>query len=251
MRLITLNTWGGRVAKPLKKFLVENKDCVDVFCFQEVFMGGKSDEMEDLTNVNDANPSLYEDITSILTNHVGFFCSVYQNIYGTAIFVKKNLEVIEKGERILFENHNFPNKNEPDADHTRKIQWLKIKSDNLIFDVLNVHGHWVPGDKLDNSNRLKQSEIIVEMIKSMPEPKILCGDFNLSPETESIKMIDKKMNNLIKMHKISSTRTDFYNKDEKHADYVFTSPEIKIDNFKVMEDAVSDHTPILLDFNVA
>lgn len=251
MKLLCLNTWGGRIAEPLRKFLLEKKDKIDIFCFQEIFKGGQNEYQEDLTNINDANTSLYENISNILDSHVGFFCPVYKDIYGLAIFVKKDLEVIEKGEKVLFENKNFPNKDEPDADHTRKIQWLKIKSKNSIFTILNIHGHWVSGDKLDNAGRIRQSEIIVETLKSMPGPNILCGDFNLNPETESIKMIDKEIKNLIKEYNISSTRTNLYTKDEKYADYVFVSSEIKINDFKILEDVVSDHTPILLDFDIA
>ena len=36
MKIIYLNTWGGRVTEPLKKFFESNQD-VDVFCLQEVW----------------------------------------------------------------------------------------------------------------------------------------------------------------------------------------------------------------------
>jgi len=56
------------------------------------------------------------------------------------------------------------------------------------------------------------------------------------------------MNNLIKKHKVTSTRTSFYPRKEKYADYVFTSPDITVNKFEVLQDEVSDHAPILVEF---
>ncbi|MDO8953631.1 MAG: hypothetical protein Q7V63_02130 [Gammaproteobacteria bacterium] len=57
------------------------------------------------------------------------------------------------------------------------------------------------------------------------------------------------MENLIRRHHIKSTRTSYYAKDEKFADYVFVSPDINVNHFSAMADEVSDHAPLLLDFN--
>lgn len=80
-------------------------------------------------------------------------------------------------------------------------------------------------------------------------PKILCGDFNLRPDTESMNIIEQGMNNLIKINNISSTRTRYYKKEEKFADYILTSPDIVVNEFAVLSDEVSDHAPLYLDFN--
>ena len=37
MKLITLNTWGGRVNKDLLSFLENKRETIDIFCFQEVY----------------------------------------------------------------------------------------------------------------------------------------------------------------------------------------------------------------------
>ena len=77
----------------------------------------------------------------------------------------------------------------------------------------------------------------------------MCGDFNLLPSTESIKMFeDFDLINLIKENNIISTRTSFYKKEEKFADYVFVSKGIKVNEFKVLIDEISDHSPLLIDF---
>lgn len=54
------------------------------------------------------------------------------------------------------------------------------------------------------------------------------------------------MRNLIREYGITSTRTSFYQKPEKHADYVFVSEGISVKAFTVLPDEVSDHAPLLL-----
>lgn len=247
MKLICLNTWGGKVLNPLKNFISNKKDDIDIFCFQEIFKGGNAKNPEEFTNVNETNLSLYEDIEKILVNYNGYFCPVHENYYGLAVFTKKELEILENKDILIYENKNFPDKENSLADHTRKIQYLKIKNGDDILNVINVHGHWVSGNKLDNPNRIKQSEIILSLIQSLSEPTVLCGDFNIRPDTESIKMIDRKMRNLINEYNITSTRTPLHKKADKHADYIFLSFNVKLEDFKVLEDVVSDHLALSLE----
>lgn len=55
---------------------------------------------------------------------------------------------------------------------------------------------------------------------------ILIGDLNLDPDTESIKILEKEMRNLVKKYSIQTTRSDLYSKKEimPLADYCFVSP---------------------------
>jgi len=41
-----------------------------------------------------------------------------------------------------------------------------------------------------------------------------------------------------------------YTKTEKFADYVLTSPNIQVIDFQVLPDAVSDHSPLQVEFNI-
>lgn len=62
-------------------------------------------------------------------------------------------------------------------------------------------------------------------------------------------MISRELNcrKLIKEYGITSTRTSLYTKPNKFADYVFVSRGIKIIDFKILPDEVSDHTPLFLE----
>ncbi len=237
--------------KPLAEFLVAHSDA-DIFCLQEIFNGSDEENIElftNLTNFGDIEIHLLERIKKLLPNHTARFCPSFENSFGTAIFVKNGLEVTESGEVLLYRNASFPNLKESDEDIARKMQWLKLKVGRTELTVMNVHGHWA-SDKLDNDARIEQSKKILEFVGRTHGPKVLSGDFNLSLDTESVRMLDEKMENLVRKHNVESTRTRLYTKSGKHADYIFTSPEISVESFEVLPDEVSDHAPLLLSFQV-
>jgi len=68
------------------------------------------------------------------------------------------------------------------------------------------------------------------------------------PDTKSLQMFEEAgLTDLIKKHNIKSTRTSFYKKPERHADYIFLSTGIKEKDFKVLPEEVSDHSPLFLE----
>jgi endonuclease/exonuclease/phosphatase family metal-dependent hydrolase len=115
---------------------------------------------------------------------------------------------------------------------------------------MNVHGLWNGMGKTDTPERIAQSQKIRNFMDTLNTPKILCGDFNLRPETESLKMLKKDMKNLVQIYNFPSTRSNHYPKrnEEPFADYVLTCPKITVTHFTVLEDQVSDHMPLLLEF---
>lgn len=249
MRLISLNIWGGRVYAPLLNLLNEKKDEADIFCFQEVFKDCKEEQIQWFIYKDDAKVNIYKDISNILSEYTGYFTPVYDSIYGIATFVKNNLKVQSIVEDMIYEEKNFPDLNRPLTDHSRKMQTLNIEGE-ISFNVCNLHGHWVSGTKDDNEDRIRQSNTIIERLNVINFPTILCGDFNLLPSTKSIAMIEEiGMKNLIKEFSITSTRTSLYKKNgDKFADYTFVNNKVKVNDFKILPDEVSDHSPMFIDF---
>ncbi len=247
MKIITLNTWGGRMHEPLIKFFKENQD-IDIFCLQEIFHDlDKEVKTSDYIIEEDARHQLFKEISKIIPEHTGYFCPVIDRAYGIAIFAKNNIEVIRSGEDYIYKNENY-NPYSETSDHNRKLQWIEIKSNEKKYLIINVHGHWTSQFKGDNKERINQSNIILETALDLKnDQKIICGDFNLRPDTESIGMFEKDFKNLIKNYKINSTRTELYKKQELFADYVFISKDLKEKDFKVMPDVVSDHAPLYLE----
>jgi endonuclease/exonuclease/phosphatase family metal-dependent hydrolase len=63
-----------------------------------------------------------------------------------------------------------------------------------------------------------------------------------------MKKLEENMIDLITKNDVKNTRSKFYTRNEKFADYILVSPDIKVRDFKVMDEHVSDHLPLYLDF---
>ncbi len=249
MKLITLNTWAGRLKEPLNEFLRTQMQDTDIFCFQEIF-NNYTGETDDYIDEKGGNVHMLDEISAILTDYDMHFCPVAENVYGIAIFLKKGIEVIQSGEVTLYSNPSFDTNDEA-SDHDRKMQWMHIKNANRDLMLMNVHGHWDASGKDDTSNRLEQSRRINEFIDTVGyTPKLLVGDLNLNPNTESIKLLEKSFINLVTKEGIATTRTELYTGADRHADYIFVSPEVFVNSFKVLPDVVSDHSPLMIDFDL-
>ena len=136
-------------------------------------------------------------------------------------------------------------------DHDRKLQWFEIKLNNKKLLIMNVHLTHRPEGKKDSKKRVDQISTIINFMNTFDCPKILAGDFNLLPDTKCIEMLESYgLRNLIKKYDVRSTRTELYKKELRFADYIFVSPEIIVKDFKILQDIVSDHTPLCLDFDI-
>ena len=242
MKLISLNLWGGRIYPALEAFLKKYADDVDIFCFQEIYNNaeeGMSDEERK------HRPYLLTDLQQLLPNYTFYFRPVIKTWYGIGIFVKKGVKVLEEG---ALEIYTQPHYDFQGGDHTRNLQWIHLQTFGNNYHIANVHGLWTEKGKVDTPQRIIQSEIIKKHLSSITIPTILCGDFNLLPDTQSMKILEEHMINLIKKHHITSTRSHYYTKAEKFADYVLVSKQITVKDFKVLQDAVSDHLALFLEF---
>jgi endonuclease/exonuclease/phosphatase family metal-dependent hydrolase len=248
MNIISLNTWGGIVYEPLMHFFEERKCDIDIFCLQEVLKDATGKDLDSLTNEpgSSLSPQLYRDIQERLPNHIGYFISNVGDYFGNAIFVHKDIEVLSHGEVLLYETPCFPDPENPFADHDRKAQWIILKKGEVEYCVVNVHGHWTDGKK-DTPHRIEQSKRLVDLLSAISIPKIVCGDFNVDPDTESVRHIEKVggLIDLIKKYNIQTTRTKLYTGMHAFADYIFASPILVENNakysFEVLTEEVSDH----------
>lgn len=255
MKIIDLNTWGGRAGKEkLLSFLQKYKDEADVFCLQEIW----SAPYEHLEGINAGGlPISHKDImvyglqeiSALFPSCTKFFCPQNQDNYGLLLLVSERYKVLEEGEVYVHKFKGFV----PQGDvglHARSIQYVKLERDGKPLWVLNFHGLWNGQGKGDSNDRITQSEKINAFIKTLEGEIVFCGDFNLLPETKSMLMLeDAGLRNLIAEYGITSTRTPLYAKEEKFADYILVSKGIAVKGCKVLPDVVSDHAPLYLEFD--
>lgn len=260
MKLISLNIWGGKVFDPLIAFLKESAGTTDIFCFQEVFDSTESHEVtwggraDILTTLCGILPNFQSHFASIQERHDGDRWADSPLLQGPAIFVRQNIVVDDAGDIVV---HGVRNGLRGDdlATYPCNLVYARFQKERIPYTVGTVHGTAYPGSKLDTPERLMQSQKIIQFFGGTPNRKILCGDFNLMPDTESIRMIERSgMRNLVREFHIESTRSainyERYPEKEwqKFADYCFVSPDIAVGNFTVPDISVSDHLPLVLEF---
>ena len=90
MKIICLNTWGGRKRNLLLDFITKHKENTDIFCFQEIYYKAQGKEDTYLEDSHD----LHSDLHKILTNHNDFFAPHLKDWFGISMFVDKNTEIL-------------------------------------------------------------------------------------------------------------------------------------------------------------
>ena len=143
--------------------------------------------------------------------------------------------------------------------------YILVKLVDVKLSIINIHSEGQPGHKLDTKKRIKFIEDVLRFVDHNNNV-IIGGDFNLMPRTKSIKNIEERnLINLIKKFDIKRTRNrhawnnarevektlgyKFYGK-QRFSDYCFVSPNIKVKSFKVPDIEISDHLPLILEFEV-
>ncbi len=246
MKIISLNVWGGRIHTPLVEFLKKYAG-VDIFCFQEIYDNAEGKELLWLDNTQ---LNLLSEIQAILTEHYCIFHPHLDTYWGLAMFIKKDIEVLEQGEKFVHKENGWNPELEVQGHAAKNIQYAKIKADSIERYIVNFHGLWNGMGKSDTDDRINQSKNVLEFTSNIDRDFVLCGDFNLLPTTESLKMFEGAgLRNLIQEYGITSTRTSYYTKPEKYADYAFVSRGITVNDFQVLPDEVSDHSSLLLDID--
>lgn len=235
MRIIFLNSWRGQIWDKYKAFITQHTNDTDIFCLMEMY------------------PGVHHQVSSLLPNFIGYYVDggIYHedNLqYGQSTFFKNTITVVSEEKKAISNRW------------VGQIIKYSLKIENKDITLLNVHGVSRPGNKLDTDIRIEQSKKILNMAKGTT-PIIIGGDFNLFPETQSIKMFENSgYKNLIKDFNITNTRNklswdqfpDEVAKFSKQyfADYCFISPEVKVKSFTVPNVEVSDHEPQILDFEI-
>lgn len=258
MKLISLNTWGGKKFNLLINFIKHNSSDTDIFCFQEVF-----DTTSRITQSLGYRLNLYAELSKILNNFQGYFVSTTDSYisgsfqpnfidfdlsWGQAIFVNKKIKADSSGNFFVFGKKETFNPKDWNS-FPRAVLYVTIKAKNKLFTVCNLHGIWIKGGKGDTHSRISQSKQINDFLEKRQGAKIFCGDLNLDINTKSIKILEKNMRNLIKEYNIPTTRSKLFPGDEKFADYTFVSPEIEVKSFIVPDVKISDHLPMILQFS--
>lgn len=224
MKVIFLNCWYGKLENKLLDFLSSHSKTTDIYCLQEVPI------------------ALANKIDTILTNH-----HTIENRKSNSIYHQNQILCVHNKLSHIVNNSDFLS--------------ICLNDKNIIF--VNIHGTSLPGHKLDTKERISLSKEIIKFCNKSKHA-IIGGDFNLMPRSKSIKILEQNgLINLVREHKIKRTRNiyawnqakkiekDFGHKfygNQRFSDYCFVTSEVKVKSFEVPDVEVSDHLPLILEF---
>jgi endonuclease/exonuclease/phosphatase family metal-dependent hydrolase len=253
-KLVTINAWGGKLLSPLIQYMIDQK--ADIYCLQEMMESVErwSDEEycpDLLARLEESLPEYNVFYTPFMDDFFYFRPIKHKVTCGSAILVRKDIPLGRKEEHFVFLERRGPPFAKWGVDQPRAIQLLELPS--LGLWVLNLHG-LVTGSlfKGDSPPLLEQSK----KVRSHMEGKrvILCGDFNITADCESMRILDNGMRNLIIEKGITNTRTHWWistrnePNPDTYSDYIIVPRDINVKAFHVDEVEISDHLPLVLEF---
>lgn len=257
-RIVSLNLWGGQAFEPLLEFVRAEMPGTDVFCFQEAL------NAPELVSLDCGfRTTLYRDLAAELPGFVGRFDPIVawdqptadgrlvRVPFGLATFARNSLPILDRRAEKIIEHQDTLDAAPGLHTVVRQLQLTEIDTAHGSLLVGNYHGIARPGSKLDSDERLEQSRAIRRALDRHDGAVLLIGDFNLLPETESVRLLESGLRNLVIEREIPTTRSrlnPYYGtpQEQPHADYAFISPQVVIEDFQVPDVEVSDHLPLIL-----
>lgn len=167
MKILFLNLWDGKLARPLQEFLAQQASA-DVLCFQEA------------GTVESIIPECFSAYQVLSAKKAIASGEVFEQ----AIYVHPRYRVT--GVTELLQN---------DPEMGLGLGATVTDAQGQTYTIVNVHGiaracvagTFLHADaKRDFPARIEQSRQLLEYLQAQTNPVILGGDFNVLPDTESI-----------------------------------------------------------------
>lgn len=264
MRLLSLNLWGGRLHERLIPYLTGADP--DVLCLQEVTR--MTAPPCDWLTYRDGDlrlpqrADLFGELRRALPDHEGAFCAAARgdlfdgdkavpSDWGIATFVRRSIPVI--GQRQDFVHGGFRFDGWGPHPRARNAHAVRLHdARGFAVTIAHMHGLRDPSGKGDTPARQAQAEALVALVTTVARPSerlVVCGDFNLLPDSATFAALARLgLADLVVAKGHRDTRTSFYAKPGRFADYMLVNSEVAVRSFDVVaQPEVSDHRPLLLD----
>ncbi len=232
MKIVFLNCWDATMGENLRGFILRHRDDTDIFCFQEAeekFVSFAKELLENFEFTQATTRGLRQD----------------RDNYTNCTYIRKDLGDVQSQPLLVHE------------EGCGVGLYSEVGINGKTLSLVNFHGQWKPGTKIDTEIRLRQSQLLIDFLRDKEGLHIIGGDFNLLLDTESVRMFEQAgYKNLIRDWDIKTTRNQISwsvpgNEKQLWADFVFVSPDVQVKSFVVPEDdESSDHLPMILELDL-
>ncbi|HRN96921.1 MAG TPA: endonuclease/exonuclease/phosphatase family protein [Candidatus Saccharibacteria bacterium] len=242
MRLLQLNAWQLRLAKKVEDMI--SLETPDIICLQEIcdaknelgFITTLTELQQDIKYAHQYYSPVYS--FDFMDETVGFGSAIIAN----QAFATKSSTFTSGQYKNSFTLNN-------DDYNVRNFQHVTVSHNNEFIHIINHHGYHVPNHKNGNEHTLKACQQIADYIAKLDGPIIVAGDFNLTPNSESIEVLNGRLRNLSIEYNLQTTRNDLTTKTEV-CDYIFVNDKVKVNDFYISDVVASDHQGLVLEFDI-
>ena len=265
MRIICLNGWGGKLHDDVADYI--RAASPDVLCLQEVVHTPASTkgwlDYRDGDHILPQRANFFRDIAAVLPDHVATFCPAAQgdlwdgeeaipSQWGLATFVHQHYPVI--GQIQTFIHKAFSPDGYGEHPRSRNAHAVRLYDFERQWPVCVIHTHGLRdlNGKMDTPERCAQAHKLADLVKAIAEHGdriVLCGDFNVEPDSETFDSLRRAgLVDLVMAGGHTGTRTSHYKKPGRFADYMLINDVVEVRRFEVVtKPEVSDHCPLLLE----
>ena len=253
--VLQANIYANTYKETLFPYLQKND--FDILCFQEITgpnakfgnINSSEDNYDELKELLDEKYTSVLQITERFTNDPNTY-------FANAIFYKKNF-VLKNKHEVFMNKRSTPFAADSKAYEklSRALLDIELEKNGKIFHVLTTHFAW-GGTLYEKPHQTEQGRIMLEYIKSVEEPFIFTGDFNLDPQQPTIKALGNYARNLVVENGITNTLNPRIH-SAKHmfpkggaVDFVFVSRDIEVTQFTIVEEDISDHFALSTQLNI-
>ncbi len=245
----SLNNWQYR--KDVAAEVIKTND-IDILGTQEVLLNQFNDLKERLPEYTGIGVGREDG------KEMGEFCALF--------YKKTKFTEIKSGNFWLSETPEIAGSNGWDASYIRVATWAILKDNTTGKQVFAINSH------LDNDGltaRIEGGNLLLKKAMELGKglPIILTGDFNDTPESETIKNItdsaksDYLLNSKAVAKSVAGTEWTFHDfgrlpmQERPLIDYIFVSKDIQVLNYNTLSDKldgifVSDHKPIMAKIEI-
>ena len=250
IKFLQLNILGGEYFSNIVKFC--RRENFDIINFQEIFGKKHSGFGTDcVAKIRKYFPNYH------LSQAFSWRDKHDPKIYGSIVTLsKKNIQILESGVIRLKKFQIVEQKHTKFQNRPHCALSQKMIINGRPIQIINTHLVWGPTPK-DTQYKTKQNKKLISYVKSLKNPFILSGDFNLDPSSRIVKELGRYGTNLSVKYKLKTTLNPRVHY-AKHlfppglvVDYIFVSKKIRVKSFRVVDEVdLSDHFGLAAEFDV-
>lgn len=247
MKLLQLNMWMGRLTRQIVS-LIEHEN-PDIITAQEVFNVDGSvvfpDRMFDLAKyVQDAGGFEYVYFSPTFDTQIAHETAPFGNAIFSKLPIIASETIITHGKLV----HDMTAQNY--IENTRNAQFVTLTIGDTNVLLVNHHAYW-ENTPTGSAASVASMQHVVDKLRTYSNvPIIVAGDMNLNPDTAGMHLYDGLLENLTASHGITSTLSVLGKVQDVACDHILVNELVQVVDFHVVDELVSDHKALVLEFDI-